>query len=261
MFEPMNAPLEDYATADNELLAELDGTSYHKVELVIKRRSGQYQGVYCDYRHWPQSAAGRIAHANAVIAFQQTMIEELAQRVSANDEAAERLPSLVGSAVALSAENLMLRRQADTARAEAEALRVAIAALQSELVRAIDGNTTSYERDQAEERSELDQISDSLAIAEDYNAATIGRPEPADDTPITCRYGCGESFHSNAGRGSHERRKHGHVWREIPIVAIDPIFRCVMCDSDAFAQSISQPDRCIRCANKTTLNGHAQAVA
>jgi len=136
MYEPLHAPLADYATADHDLLAELDGVRYHRAEIVIKKTNGSYAGVYCDYRSWDKTAAGIISRQQQIIDHQQAALALLAQRANDNEDAATRLPTLANNAVRLSAENL--------------ALRTAVAALQAELTRALN-ERTSYEHDQAEE--------------------------------------------------------------------------------------------------------------
>jgi hypothetical protein len=254
MFEPLEAPMKDYMTADLPVVAdfrELDGTTYHELHLIVKRHPGGHAGVYCLGKDWPQTMAAQLAY---YLVINRSLMEQVTGQAEAIDELVGDRDALLGdslkhrtltdSAVALSAENLALRRQADVAHAENDALRVAIAALQSELVRAIDG-----------QKSDLDLISDSLAIA--------SRPQPNEATPIVCRYaGCDDEFKTTSGRGSHEKRLHGAVWQSapLPIVSIDSTWRCGVCYSDAFAQSVAHPDRCIRCA-KMSMNGHALEAA
>lgn len=259
MYEPLSAPLCDYATADQDVLADLDGTTYHKLELVIKRAGGQYAGIYCQLKDWDQTAAGQLARARYIIEQQQQALALLAARAERFERDAECLPALAETAVATSAECNRLRLEND-------GLRVALAELQAETKRlstqlaiketviehrAMVLTISSSSESSLYPAGELDAIRDALEIAEN-ETMDRAQPEPEPMSPsIPCRYGCGRTFDKKAGRGAHEKKVHGAVWQGEPLPVASGPWRCAECHSDTFAASVSQPELCIRCAQSS----------
>lgn len=231
MYEPLETPLRDHLTADLPVVADfrdLDGSTYHELRLIIKRSEDGHAGIYCLERDWNRTMAANLAYYLQVV---QSLIAQTATQANHIDELAHdreqlladslKQQTLVETAVRLSAEN--------------DALRVAIAVLQAEVQRLTSGL---------------------VEIRESHNTETIDHPGP-DEPTVPCRYGCGASFHSHSGRGSHEKKVHGAVWQDAPAPAPTPLageWRCQICYSNAHAQSVSHPDRCIRCA-KQSHNG------
>ena len=55
MYEPLPTPLADHMTADLPIVADftaIDGTTYHRLELIIKRKQGS-ASVYCAWHSLP----------------------------------------------------------------------------------------------------------------------------------------------------------------------------------------------------------------
>jgi len=262
MFEPLPAPMEDYATADHQQLTELDGVTYHKLELVIKRAGGQYLGIYCQLKDWDRTAAGRISALQYLADQQQAQLTLLAERAERAQAEADRLSRQLNNAMGdrdLGQQALLdtVKRFGESNKQlqnERDSLRVAV----DELRRELSGLVPLM----------------SVPFTQEVNEIIVLAPEVAADPPepehiplrllandphatIPCRYGCGVLFLNNAGRGSHERRVHGSVWQDAPEPTKGEGWRCPMCYSSAHAQSVSRPDRCVRCANRSELAQHA----
>lgn len=267
MYEPLPAPLQDYATADQELLAEIDGTTYHATTLVFKRKDGQYIGVYCRYADWAMTAAGKLAHKDGVIAFQQQLLNDLAERNERAERELEQLKRQLGIAASdrdLGQQALLdsVNRFSESNRQlllERDGLRVA----NDELRRELSGLKVPFTPEVTTFGSGVYTSGPIEPL--DLDEALDLTPDPADDLPepehtplrllandphatIPCRYGCGVLFVANSGRGAHEKKVHGAVWQGDPLPVATGPWRCLDCRSDAFAESVSQPGRCIRCA-------------
>ena len=86
MYEPLPTPLADHMTADLPIVADftaIDGTTYHRLELIIKRKQGS-ASVYCLERDWQQTTAAHLA-------YQMTLNEALIDQVNILAERSERL--------------------------------------------------------------------------------------------------------------------------------------------------------------------------
>lgn len=276
MYEPLPAPLQDYATADQELLAEIDGTTYHATTLVFKRKDGQYIGVYCRYADWAMTAAGKLAHKDGVIAFQQQLLNDLAERNERAERELEQLKRQLGIAASdrdLGQQALLdsVNRFSESNRQlllERDGLRVANDELRRELSGLMPANTIPF----TPEVNTIDMGTYTSGPIEPLNLdeALDLTPNPADDQPepesFACRYGCGKVSESELGRKIHEGRRHGGPFVEsaptsLAVAPDDAPFVCSQCNSSAFTRSMTHPDRCMRCASKARQSPHTFAEA
>jgi hypothetical protein len=65
---------------DLALLGELDGQTYHTLEVVVQRTEGA-STVYCLLRDWEKSKAGRLIYDQQIIQSQQEQIELINQQL------------------------------------------------------------------------------------------------------------------------------------------------------------------------------------
>jgi len=271
MYEPLATPLSDHMTADLPLVADftaIDGTTYHRLELIVKRKHGS-ASIYCLERDWQQTTAAHLA-------YQMTLNESLIDQVNILAERSERFGR----------ELERLHAQANTSASDRDIGQLALL----DTVKRFGEANKQLQNERDSFRAAVDELRRELSglkvpFTPEVNAieplnldeALDLTPDPADDLPrpehiplrllandphatIPCRYGCGVMFVANSGRGAHEKKVHGAVWQGEPLPIASGPWRCESCKSDTFAESVSHPGICLRCANRaelSSLNGIA----
>lgn len=287
MYEPLPTPLADHMTADLPIVADftaLDGTTYHKLELIIKRKQGS-ASVYCLERDWQQTTAAHLAYQmtlNEALIDQVNILAERSERLARELERLHGLAStsasdrdlgqlaLLDTVKRFSESNRELQLERDGLRAANDELRRELSGLVPLLsvpltqeVNEIVVLTTEMVATSLYPAGELDAIRDALEVAENENMEGVGQPEPES---FACRYGCGKVSESELGRKIHEGRRHGGPFIEsaptpLAVAPDDAPFVCSQCNSSAFTRSMTHPDRCMRCASKARQSPHTFAEA
>lgn len=118
-------------------LAELEGISYSKLELVIMHDAdGYYDGIYCLWSDWDKTESGKISQLNAIIDCQAEQLAKLAGQVTEGKEQRRRLLNEVraltqaqAEAQAQADEVAELKADLQLARAESQSMANEVAEL------------------------------------------------------------------------------------------------------------------------------------
>ena len=278
MYEPLPTPLADHMTADLPIVADftaIDGTTYHRLELIIKRKQGS-ASVYCLERDWQQTTAAHLAYQmtlNEALIDQVNILAERSERLARELERLHGLASTSASDRDLGQLALLdtVKRFSESNR-ELQLERDGLRAANDELRRELSGLVPLLSVPLTQEVNEIVVRPYASGPIEplDLDEALDLTPNPADDQPepesFACRYGCGKVSESELGRKIHEGRRHGGPFIEsaptpLAVAPDDAPFVCSQCNSSAFTRSMTHPDRCMRCASKARQSPHTFAEA
>jgi hypothetical protein len=117
--------------------------------------------------------------------------------------------------------------------------------------------------------AELEQQRRGPTVPPSIARAATGMPAVTDHRPakVPCDVPSCTAMLDPRGLGIHKKKMHGiagltsgrRKGASRPAQAQDG-WRCADCDTDAFAQDLHDPARCIRCAKRLRANGHEVAV-
>lgn len=251
-------------------LAVVDGDEYIQVAWVLRRPVGGGQPeLYCLPEEWPTSSAGRLAELHEIVAQQRQQLAEQqaellagAGALTAQRQAREALETQAAQLQRRIAELEAQAGQASHTQAAPAALAVELDPQARDLLAGLTERLAEAERQlrETKQHTQAAVARSQEALIQRYEAdladlrsrlaeAQKGRGTRLDIPAHSCP-DCGRSFDTPRGLQTHIRTMH----------TPDPAWRCPQCQSDAFAQSLADPERCIRCAKEEPPQAAAAAA-